>query len=43
MALNAITHSAVEPEVSSVPADLAFNTAASFTTNTNWQNYGGEL
>ena len=22
--------------------DLAFNTAASFTTNTNWQNYGGE-
>ncbi len=24
------------------PADLAFNTAASFTTNTNWQNYGGE-
>jgi K+-transporting ATPase ATPase A chain len=26
----------------SVPAALAFNTAASFTTNTNWQNYGGE-
>jgi potassium-transporting ATPase potassium-binding subunit len=25
-----------------VPAALAFNTAASFTTNTNWQNYGGE-
>jgi K+-transporting ATPase ATPase A chain len=25
-----------------VPADLALNTAASFTTNTNWQNYGGE-
>jgi potassium-transporting ATPase potassium-binding subunit len=25
-----------------LPADLAFNTAASFTTNTNWQNYGGE-
>ena len=24
------------------PAPLAFNTAASFTTNTNWQNYGGE-
>jgi K+-transporting ATPase ATPase A chain len=24
------------------PAALAFNTAASFTTNTNWQNYGGE-
>jgi K+-transporting ATPase ATPase A chain len=25
-----------------VAGDLAFNTAASFTTNTNWQNYGGE-
>jgi K+-transporting ATPase ATPase A chain len=25
-----------------VPPDLAFNTATSFTTNTNWQNYGGE-
>jgi K+-transporting ATPase ATPase A chain len=25
-----------------VPPDLAFNTAASFTTNTNWQAYGGE-
>ncbi|CAM5186918.1 potassium-transporting ATPase subunit A [Bosea thiooxidans] len=25
-----------------VPADLAFNTAASFVANTNWQNYGGE-
>ncbi len=24
------------------PADLAFNTAASFTTNTNWQAYSGE-
>src|SRR5438132_4878153 len=24
------------------PAPLAFNTAASFTTNTNWQNYAGE-
>jgi potassium-transporting ATPase potassium-binding subunit len=24
------------------PTELAFNTAASFTTNTNWQNYGGE-
>src|ERR1017187_1479884 len=22
--------------------DLAFNTAISFTTNTNWQSYGGE-
>ncbi|MGY4749763.1 potassium-transporting ATPase subunit KdpA [Pannonibacter sp. Q-1] len=25
-----------------MPADLAFNTAVSFVTNTNWQNYGGE-
>jgi K+-transporting ATPase ATPase A chain len=25
-----------------VPADLAFNTAVSFVTNTNWQAYGGE-
>lgn len=25
-----------------VPPELAFNTAASFVTNTNWQNYGGE-
>ncbi len=25
-----------------VPADLALNTAVSFTTNTNWQNYAGE-
>ena len=25
-----------------VPADLAFGTAASFTSNTNWQAYGGE-
>src|SRR5437667_780523 len=27
---------------SAVPADLSFNTAVSFITNTNWQNYGGE-
>jgi K+-transporting ATPase ATPase A chain len=27
---------------SAVAPDLAFNTAVSFTTNTNWQNYGGE-
>ncbi len=27
---------------SSVPPDLAFNTAISFVTNTNWQSYGGE-
>ena len=25
-----------------VPAALAFNTAVSFVTNTNWQSYGGE-
>jgi potassium-transporting ATPase potassium-binding subunit len=25
-----------------VKPDLAFNTAVSFATNTNWQNYGGE-
>ena len=28
--------------MSAVPEDLAFNTAVSFLTNTNWQNYGGE-
>src|SRR5262245_24037270 len=27
---------------SAVAPDLAFNTAVSFVTNTNWQNYGGE-
>jgi potassium-transporting ATPase potassium-binding subunit len=27
---------------SAVSADLSFNTAVSFITNTNWQNYGGE-
>jgi len=27
---------------SAVPGPLAWNTAASFTTNTNWQNYSGE-
>ena len=27
---------------SAVPPALAFNTASSFMTNTNWQNYGGE-
>ena len=25
-----------------LPTDLSFNTAVSFITNTNWQNYGGE-
>ena len=29
-------------KLGAVAPDLAFNTAASFTTNTNWQNYGGE-
>ncbi len=29
-------------DVDSVPPALAFNTAVSFTTNTNWQNYAGE-
>ncbi|MDQ1329373.1 MAG: potassium-transporting ATPase potassium-binding subunit [Candidatus Poribacteria bacterium] len=28
--------------MSAVAPDLAFNTAVSFATNTNWQNYGGE-
>jgi potassium-transporting ATPase potassium-binding subunit len=28
--------------LAAVNPDLAFNTAASFTTNTNWQNYWGE-
>ena len=28
--------------LANVPQGLAFNIAASFTTNTNWQNYGGE-
>jgi K+-transporting ATPase ATPase A chain len=29
-------------KLGAVAPALAFNTAASFTTNTNWQNYGGE-
>src|SRR6476620_3649933 len=28
--------------MSAVSPDLTFNTAVSFTSNTNWQNYGGE-
>ncbi len=28
--------------MANVPAPLSFNTAASFLTNTNWQNYAGE-
>jgi potassium-transporting ATPase potassium-binding subunit len=29
-------------ELGTVSPDLAFNTAVSFASNTNWQNYGGE-
>src|SRR6185312_7209291 len=29
-------------KLAGVAPDLAFNTAASFATNTNWQNYSGE-
>jgi K+-transporting ATPase ATPase A chain len=29
-------------KMAAVPADLAWNTAVSFTTNTNWQAYSGE-
>jgi K+-transporting ATPase ATPase A chain len=29
-------------KLAGVNPDLSFNTAISFTTNTNWQNYGGE-
>jgi len=29
-------------DMGKLPTDLAFNTAISFMTNTNWQNYGGE-
>jgi potassium-transporting ATPase potassium-binding subunit len=32
----------VGPHMANVPPPLAFNTAASFVTNTNWQNYSGE-
>lgn len=28
-------------KLANVPADLSFNTAVSFATNTNWQAYGG--
>jgi len=28
--------------MTAITPDLAFNTAVSFVTNTNWQNYGGE-
>jgi potassium-transporting ATPase potassium-binding subunit len=29
-------------KMANLPSDLAFNTAVSFVTNTNWQSYGGE-
>ena len=29
-------------DVGAVPEALSFNTAVSFVTNTNWQNYAGE-
>jgi K+-transporting ATPase ATPase A chain len=29
-------------DMSAPGAELSFNTAVSFVTNTNWQNYGGE-
>src|SRR4029077_4674327 len=29
-------------KLAGVSSDLSFNTSVSFTTNTNWQNYGGE-
>jgi potassium-transporting ATPase potassium-binding subunit len=32
----------VGPHMTAVPSPLAWNTAVSFTTNTNWQNYSGE-
>ncbi|MFD1674083.1 potassium-transporting ATPase subunit KdpA [Alicyclobacillus fodiniaquatilis] len=36
-------HLPLNPDhIPSMPWALAFNTAASFITNTNWQNYGGE-
>ena len=36
-------HLPLNPQhLSAVPSDLAFNTAISFATNTNWQNYAGE-
>jgi potassium-transporting ATPase potassium-binding subunit len=32
----------VGPHMANVPPDTAWNTAVSFVTNTNWQNYAGE-
>ena len=43
MRLQALTPVQFNPAgQAAVAPDLAFNTAVSFTTNTNWQNYGGE-
>ena len=36
-------HLPLNPDhMKAVPAGLSFNTAISFLTNTNWQNYSGE-
>jgi potassium-transporting ATPase potassium-binding subunit len=36
-------HLPLNPQgIAAVPSELAFNTAVSFTTNTNWQFYSGE-
>jgi len=35
-------HLLLSEHMSAVPPDTAWNTAASFVTNTNWQNYAGE-
>ncbi|MGH7912054.1 MAG: potassium-transporting ATPase subunit KdpA, partial [Candidatus Dormibacteraceae bacterium] len=43
VALRLEGHLPLNPEhFPGVPADLAMNTAISFTTNTNWQDYSGE-
>ncbi|MBS2011146.1 MAG: potassium-transporting ATPase subunit KdpA [Cyanobacteria bacterium SZAS TMP-1] len=38
----AFSTAAAPAYATTMTADLAFNTAMSFTTNTNWQNYSGE-
>jgi potassium-transporting ATPase potassium-binding subunit len=35
-------HLMLSEHMTAVPPDTAWNTAASFVTNTNWQNYAGE-
>ena len=35
-------HLLLSEHMTAVPPDTAWNTAASFVTNTNWQNYAGE-